>query len=560
MNWYELLFYKYIKGAQGQSKLKIMMPVFKGGTEQVLPENGSTPTTAPIIADMRYPDALRTDQTFLYRESPTQESGNARLRRIKGNALGWNQLQNGISATTTSSGVTFTKTDDTKLTLSGTSTQSVTRRFNVDHAMSIVSGHKYLLRSNHANVTGIRMALYQNNWASGITTSGLADEIITATMTSNTARFCVQINSAGVVTDGVTLIPQLFDLTQMGLDITDPSEFTSLFPLPYYDYNQGTLIPFSGNGIKTVGKNLLDFYVDYGVSGSNVEITLNDGVLNVKNTSSGTYKGVRWDFYLPKGNYVFSCDAQIVSGSNTIDVFDMTHSATRLARLNENTTSGLKQIAFSVSEYIQVRIIVYCVFGTSGLGESNISNLQLEFGSTATDYEPYTESTTDLPISTYFPTGMKRAGNAYDELTESKAITRVGSVDLGTLNYAYNSANNRFQGPMPSDYKIPVSATEKENLLCAKYETNNNPLLTDAGNGITGYQGSSYIFIRDTAYTDPTAFKASLSGVYLYYELATETETPITTEDANEALSLLMGKSVSSNNAKQMIDIITKGE
>lgn len=111
---------------------------------------------------------------------------------------------------------------------------------------------------------------------------------------------------------------------------------------------------------------------------------------------------------------------------------------------------------------------------------------------------------------------------------ENKAITRIGAVDLGTLNYEYSSANNRFQGAMPSDYKSPASASERENVLCAKYETNSNPLQSSGGNGITGYQGSSYIFIRDTAYTDATAFKASLSGVYLYYELATETETEIT--------------------------------
>ena len=37
------------------------------------------------------------------------------------------------------------------------------------------------------------------------------------------------------------------------------------------------------------------------------------------------------------------------------------------------------------------------------------------------------ESTTDLPVLTYFPTGMKSAGSVYDELTPSKAITRIGS-------------------------------------------------------------------------------------------------------------------------------------
>ena len=45
-----------------------------------------------------------------------------------------------------------------------------------------------------------------------------------------------------------------------------------------------------------------------------------------------------------------------------------------------------------------------------------------------TENASQTESNTlSLPISTYFPTGMKEAGSVYDELTESKAITRIGS-------------------------------------------------------------------------------------------------------------------------------------
>ena len=45
-----------------------------------------------------------------------------------------------------------------------------------------------------------------------------------------------------------------------------------------------------------------------------------------------------------------------------------------------------------------------------------------------TENASQTESNTlSLPISTYFPTGMKSAGNVYDELTESKATTRIGS-------------------------------------------------------------------------------------------------------------------------------------
>ena len=47
------------------------LPVWKGGTEQLLPENDDEPETSPILCDIDYPDQEREDQYFIYRESPT---------------------------------------------------------------------------------------------------------------------------------------------------------------------------------------------------------------------------------------------------------------------------------------------------------------------------------------------------------------------------------------------------------------------------------------------------------------------------------------------------------
>ena len=45
-------------------KEQLVFKAYKGGTEQLLPENGSTPTTAPFNGDIRYPQGLLTDQEF----------------------------------------------------------------------------------------------------------------------------------------------------------------------------------------------------------------------------------------------------------------------------------------------------------------------------------------------------------------------------------------------------------------------------------------------------------------------------------------------------------------
>ena len=85
-----------LKDCRGKSILRLFFNIEAGGTEQLLPENTSTPTTTPILADIQYPDGLRTDQYFTYRETPTTVSNKARIKTIKGNTLVWNQLvQNG---------------------------------------------------------------------------------------------------------------------------------------------------------------------------------------------------------------------------------------------------------------------------------------------------------------------------------------------------------------------------------------------------------------------------------------------------------------------------------
>ena len=70
---------------------QIVFKAYKGGTEQLLPENTSTPTTSPFLGDIRYPQGLLTDQEFTYRQSPTEEDGLAKITEIKGNTLVWNQ-------------------------------------------------------------------------------------------------------------------------------------------------------------------------------------------------------------------------------------------------------------------------------------------------------------------------------------------------------------------------------------------------------------------------------------------------------------------------------------
>lgn len=153
-----------------------------------------------------------------------------------------------------------------------------------------------------------------------------------------------------------------------------------------------------------------------------------------------------------------------------------------------------------------------------------------------------------LPTLTYFPTGMKSAGRVYDELTPSKATTRIGAVDLGTLNWSYISSGSerRFVATI-SDAKSNTSSTNLGNIVCTRYENATwQSILTQAKDKIISLyytSNNNYLGVIDDDYSDATAFKSAMSGVMLYYELATPVETDIDV-DFNLSLNVNEGENL----------------
>ena len=157
-------------------------------------------------------------------------------------------------------------------------------------------------------------------------------------------------------------------------------------------------------------------------------------------------------------------------------------------------------------------------------------DLMIEIGSAVSDYEPYTSSTLSLPISTYFPTGMKSDENVYDELTENKAIMRIKSGDLGSLNWNYFVAQTAsFFYTVIAD---AVSSGFANRGICSKYEGASS---VSVGDKIFTWNGNQ-LRIRDDSFTSATDFKQAMTdqNVKLYYPLATPTETSFTTPQSKE--------------------------
>ena len=127
------------------------------------------------------------------------------------------------------------------------------------------------------------------------------------------------------------------------------------------------------------------------------------------------------------------------------------------------------------------------------------------------------------PSKLLFPYGLCSAGTVHDEITATQAIRRIGSVDLGTLTW-----NNNYTGQGTTHYLtacdnhgIPIKNSTL-NMLCPKYRALSYDSVWRYNTGIS--LATNKIMVYDPNYNtsgSATAFKTAMSGVMLYYELAT---------------------------------------
>ena len=119
---------------------------------------------------------------------------------------------------------------------------------------------------------------------------------------------------------------------------------------------------------------------------------------------------------------------------------------------------------------------------------------------------------------------LRSAGAVADEKTPDGTITRrIGVVDLGTLTWNYSSsAGQEFFYASITGAKSKAWGT-LSNAACPPYMQVTYDDV-NGQNGMFGINPAGNTFKAcNTSYSDAAAFKTAMSGVYLYYELATPT-------------------------------------
>lgn len=446
---------------------------------------------------------------FLFR--PTDGDGSikdgfASIERIEGNSVVWNQKSNN----------SWIVRDGTMVSENGVYTITPTGNYpGIVSSLTLSSGNKYLLLAHCAkeirvNLQGIEsIANKTGNFAWLFLEAGAS--------VASTTLYTINVTETFTISNLV-----IADLTQMFGAGNEPStveEFYQRIPkgIDINAYNEGEVVNMNVEGIKSVGFNAWDEewelgYID--ASNGNTIYALNH--ICAKNKIH----------ILPNTTYYFAKPAGVYT---IIAYYDM--DGLYIGQQNPFATSGIGGTfkTFENAHYMRF----YCAI--SEYNNDICINL-VHTGYRNGEYEPYVSDEIALPIADYFPNGMNSIGDVKDELTATEAIQRIGVVDMGTLEWKnLDTSNSMFYLSAEEVAYLNMATTDNTNaptnlvsslhISAPTYDISN---LDKVFRGPYKTIFSGCLTIKDLAYTDATSFKAAMSGVMLYYELA---EPIVTTFD-----------------------------
>lgn len=345
--------------------------------------------------------------------------------------------------------------------------------------------------------------------------------------------------------------------TQIGTDLNDLKvKIQYQQDLHGYDY------PWpAGGGVNKFNINAIE-----NKTTTNNSIVNDHGVITVSIGEASTYNGISTDKTL----------AQLAPGLEAGKTYMLTVVTTGTAQIyltDVKWESGTTQTL--TEENLAKNVWLYA----SGKGtEATITAIQIEEGTTQTDPVPYENK---CPITGYDeaeiylePEYDAEADPRYTidlddtrysgtiDITTGEMVLDMAMVDLGTLTWRYDQAS---LGGFDTEAIASVVAGGN-NAICSLYPNLNKPMTTAniaandvffrinktaEGQAETGNFGVGSIFIKDTNYSDATAFKTAMDGVQLLYELA----DPLTVQLDPTTVTALTGHNVLWCNTGDVISV-----
>ena len=493
---------------------------------------------------------FETDSDTAYQKTVPTGAKLMSVKSVGGKSVVWNQIFEAYSGT--NNGVTVTTEADGTITLNGTAESSYIYFKSLSSAQNKIGKYilKLLILNNPDSVT-MRYAYFNRTISTPTATKGTAAALVNQTAKDIELQKVAGLSgfTTGTVFNDVKIKIQIFDLTQMFGSGNEPStveEFESMFPNGYYPYNEGTLMSMSVNNVENVGKNLFDCYGfsssaildinaerrltnSYGTTISTIEPSNKLIVTQSQATGDSiSHANNGWFCIGVKGmksskNYVLSFDFTATKAlRDKSGLLYLINGRYPQALIEVNEINVKKRIAMPFEymalddrQYIEIRLC-----GLSGIFE----NFQIEEGSSMTAYSPYKKETYAVPQSILNLEGYGwSSGTArnYVDYENKKYYQCVQSVNLGTLTWARDSSANRWYNG-----NLPRFLSDK-NAMCSQLSYIDNA--DNLQNGQWGHSGSGYfeVYVADATTSADVAKK--MSGVILYYKLATPIITDIST-------------------------------
>lgn len=472
------------------------------------------------------PDTLSDDDgTHRVVYSDTQ------LKEIEGNSFAFNQLQKiqVSSQTRTSNGVTLTDNRDGTYTVNGTATADA----NFGIGVISMQAHKYLIKGCPSGGS-IQTYYVTDSYTFGF--SDVGNGAIYNKSSAGDFTYYIRIKN-GTTVNNLVFRPQVFDLTQNGIDFVTAVDEAKAELLKrginvdeYNEFNAGEIRSTIIKGVRVRNSKLAT------VSLNKINV-VDLGTLTYTKQSSYTASAVGLQGLIKKPS-AYNVKAEVLcpkyvtvaEGSIKISDKSIAISTGGVFLINDSTYTDYteQEIKTAMSG---VMLYYECVEPQETIPQAVI--------------DEFVTKTITIP-----QTKLPRAGSVHDTIKFVEGniiagqqrynmvyVNRINRVDLGTRNWTLYTGlgDTILYWTTISDIKL------SSNLLCSSLTQVPAVYNTGDDNSISSHPSQTRVYARTTnAQATASDFKTAMSNVMLNYEKAEPTETTLVTDLTFEEVSAII--------------------
>ena len=432
--------------------------------------------------------------------------------------------------TITKNGITAKRNANGSITLSGTASAEL----NID-----LVGFEQGYGSNKLTLPAGSYRATATGLVSGVSliyggasnTSGLAYNTLTSTGSAKnltlssdgtTGYNTLQIANGTAITSAITITYQW----EVGSTSTTYTPYSNICPIT----------GFSSVDVSRCGNNLIKVTDDTIVNSQNSTSVITDSGITV--TATGTY-GRRMDSFkvIPGQTYTLSFTGSSNGGFDRVYICKAEGYAVGDQYRTFTLTSTPSDNSYTFTAETDTLALAWYVSATDTTGTMTITNLQLEFGSTKTDYSPYNGITKTISLGSTYYGGILNVDSGV--LTVDRAI-----VDLSTAQILRNATNTtgyyRWQVIIDAPFAEPSSTNVAADIICNAYTAiSASDTYVMRANGIALRQAGMFFIFDDAIATasqnDGVTYLQNL-GIKVVGKLATPTTVQLTGEEITALL------------------------